>query len=165
VADRSSVFRELYEQHAADVYRFALWLGADRPDAEDITSETFARALASNAPMRTETVKAYLFTIARRYYLELRRRARPHIALSDSLRDSRPGPDAQVEQASETAATAGALGRLTADDRAILVMRAVHDLSYEEIARTLGISVVAVKVRLHRARKRLSASSPQERDL
>ena len=161
MADRTSLFRELYEQHAGDVYRFALWLGADRRDAEDITSETFARALASNAPIRTATVKAYLFTIARRYYMELSRRARPQVPLSDSLRDASPPPDARAEQESESAATADALARLTADERAVLVMRAVHDMSYEEIARALGISVVTAKVRVHRARKRLS-SGPRE---
>ena len=137
------------------MYRFALWLGAERQDAEDIVSETFARALASNAPIRTATVKAYLFTIARRYHLELSRRARPHVSLPPSLPDARPMPDARAEQESESAATLGALARLSADERAVLGMRAVHDMSYEEIARALGISVVAAKVRVHRARKRL----------
>jgi RNA polymerase sigma-70 factor, ECF subfamily len=161
VPDRSSIFRELYQQHASDVYRFALWLGADRRDAEDITSETFARALASNVPIKTATVRAYLFTIARRYYMELRRRARAQVPLTDSLRDRRPAPDAGAELASETAAIAEALSRLTADERVVLIMRAVHGMSYEEIARSLGISVVAAQVRVHRARKRLNPD-PEE---
>ena len=54
------------------------------------------------------------------------------------------------------AALAG-LRRLPEVDRAALVMRAMEDMSYEEIARALGISLAAVKVRIHRARRALLA--------
>jgi RNA polymerase sigma-70 factor (ECF subfamily) len=63
-----------------------------------------------------------------------------------------------AETESDAAAAMAALSRLTADDRAVLIMRAVHGMSYEEIARSLGISLVAAKVRVHRARKRLNPS-------
>lgn len=49
---RTTGFGEIYARHAADVYRFALRLCGDRADAEDITSEAFARALSSDAPIR-----------------------------------------------------------------------------------------------------------------
>ena len=160
MADRPSFFRALYEEYAADVYRFALWLGADRRDAEDITSETFVRALASNTPIRTTTARAYLFTIARRLYAEMRRRDQRRVPLAESLRDTRALPDAGVEDASEMAATMAALAVLSEEERVALVMRAVHDMPYEEIARALGISVVAAKVRVHRARKRLAGIPP-----
>jgi RNA polymerase sigma-70 factor (ECF subfamily) len=52
------------------VFRFALYLSGNRSDAEDITSETFVRAWTSSARIRTNTVKGYLFTIARNFYLQ-----------------------------------------------------------------------------------------------
>jgi RNA polymerase sigma-70 factor (ECF subfamily) len=58
-------FQELYESYATEVYRFAFWLAGDSSEAEDITSETFVRAWVNRSSIRTETLKAYLFTIAR----------------------------------------------------------------------------------------------------
>jgi len=53
-------FESLYRTYARDVYRFALFLSGDTVEADDITAETFARALASREPIRVSTVKAYL---------------------------------------------------------------------------------------------------------
>ena len=84
-------FQDLYESYAPDVYRFALWLAGDRFEAEDITSETFIRAWARNSTIRTETLKAYLFTIARNVYLEQRRKRKRQVALNDDHPDPAPG--------------------------------------------------------------------------
>ena len=46
-------FQDLYESYASDVYRFAYWLTGDRPEAEDITSETFIRAWVNRTTIRT----------------------------------------------------------------------------------------------------------------
>ena len=67
-------FHELYQSYAADIYRFAFCLAGDRFEAEDITSETFVRAWVNHSTIRTETLKAYLFTIARNIYLEGKRK-------------------------------------------------------------------------------------------
>ena len=63
-------FHEIYKRHSRDVYRYAYWLSGSAEDADDITSETFARAWAGREAIRTETVKAYLFAIARNLYLK-----------------------------------------------------------------------------------------------
>jgi RNA polymerase sigma-70 factor (ECF subfamily) len=55
-------FEELYIAYSPDVYRFANWLSGNTNDAEDITAETFTRAWMNFAIIRTETLKAYLFT-------------------------------------------------------------------------------------------------------
>src|SRR5258707_15661166 len=56
---------EIYQRHAADVFRYALFLCGNRAQAEDITSETFVRLWTAPGEIRVTTVKAYLFTIAR----------------------------------------------------------------------------------------------------
>ena len=56
-----SALNDLYSQYAPDVYRFALGLCGDPAWAEDITSETFVRAIVSPTSIRAETAKAYLF--------------------------------------------------------------------------------------------------------
>ena len=69
-------FEQLYVAYSPDVYRFANWLTGNSDDAEDITSETFVRAWRNFDAVRTETLKAYLFTIARNIYLESLRKNR-----------------------------------------------------------------------------------------
>lgn len=83
-------FEELYVSYSPDVYRFANWLCGNTNDAEDITAETFTRAWMSFTRIRTETLRAYLFTIARHIYLESLRKRRSHEALNDAHSDSHP---------------------------------------------------------------------------
>ena len=90
-------FHQLYEAHAADVYRFAYWLAGDSSEAEDITSETFIRAWVKHSSIRTETLKAYLFTIARNLYLENQRNKPQQITLEDFYPDPNPNPEQVVD--------------------------------------------------------------------
>jgi RNA polymerase sigma-70 factor (ECF subfamily) len=122
---------DLYRKHGADVFRFVLYLSGNRADAEDITSETFVRAWTSPSPIRMDTVKGYLFTIARRLFLQGRRGASRHVQLSEELRDPGMSPHAQVEQSSELNAALASLQTLSEIDRAALLMRAHDELSYE----------------------------------
>lgn len=148
-------FSTLYRRYAPDVFRFALYLSGDRHSAEDITSETFVRAWTSPEPIRTATVKSYLLTIARHLHLQGLRRSRRHVELDETLRDPRPGPHAEAERSSQLDAVLAELGRLPEVDRAALLLRAVEGLPYDEIAQALGISLSAVKVKIHRARAAL----------
>jgi RNA polymerase sigma-70 factor (ECF subfamily) len=142
----------LYKKYAADVYHFSLYLSGERGEAEDITSETFVRAWASFEPIRVATVKGYLFTIARNLFLQGLRKKSRQVALHDDLRDPQASPSAQAEGKQELRAVLAGLQRLPEVDRAALAMRAFDEMPYEEIAQALGISLAAVKVKIHRAR-------------
>lgn len=76
--------------------------------------------------------------------------------LDETLRDPNPGPQAAAERDSELRAVLAALQRLPEVDRAAPLMRAGDEMPYEEIARALGISLAAVKVKIHRARLALA---------
>ena len=148
---------ELYRQYAQDVFRFASWLCANPAEAEDIVSETFLRAWTSTDRFEVGTVKAYLFVIARHQFLKLQRRSRAHAELSGDLPDRAPGPACRAEEKDELTAAMNAMQALPEIDRAALLMRAQHNLAYDEIARSLGISLAAAKVKVHRARLKLAA--------
>ena len=152
-----SDFEALYERHAADVFRFALYLCGDRAQAEDITSETFVRAWSVRDGLRAPTVKAYLFAIARNLYREDRRRSWRRSELSESVEDVGPGPHAEAAARAELELVMEALQSLPEADRAALLMRAQDQMPYEEIAATLGLSLAAARVKVHRARVRLAA--------
>jgi RNA polymerase sigma-70 factor (ECF subfamily) len=151
-------FEDLYESYATEVYRFALWFAGDRREAEDVTAETFVRAWAHNSAIRTETLKAYLFTIARNVYLERQRKSRRQVPLEDGYPDPAPGPDQVVAQRLELQRVRGVLRTCAEIDRAAFILRVQHELPYAEIARVLGLSLTATKVKVHRVRKRLLAA-------
>jgi RNA polymerase sigma-70 factor (ECF subfamily) len=148
-------FQELYESYASDVYRFALWLAGDRSEAEDITSETFVRAWARIDKIRTETLKAYLFTIARNFFLEQRRKDDRQVVLHDIYPDPAPGPGKTIDAQLQIRDIQRILGTLTEVDRTAFILRIQHELPYAEIARVLGISEPSAKVKVHRIRKKL----------
>ena len=77
-------FQDLYESYAAEIYRFAFWLVGDGLEAEDITSETLVRAWTSSSPIRTSTLKAYLFSIARNVYLNRQRKRKREVLFEDT---------------------------------------------------------------------------------
>ena len=151
-------FSDLYESYAVDVYRFSLWLAGDNHEADDITSETFVRAWAHNSKIRTETLKAYLFTIARNVYLERRRRVRRQVALGEHYPDPAPGPEKVVATQTELARVRRLLQTCPEIDRAAFVLRVQHELPYAEIARVLELSLTTARVKVHRVRKKLLAA-------
>jgi RNA polymerase sigma-70 factor (ECF subfamily) len=153
--DPPADFATVYERYAGDVFRFAFYLSGNRPDAEDITSETFVRAFAAPERIEATTVKGYLLAIARNLFLHgLRRRSRQS-PLPDDVADPGPAASHRLEQESELLAVLATLQTLAEIDRAALLMRAVDGLPYEEIAATLGISLSSAKVKVHRARAAL----------
>jgi RNA polymerase sigma factor (sigma-70 family) len=80
----------VYDRYAKDVYRFALYLSGNRAQAEDITSETFARAWGARDQIRVGTVKAYLLMIARNLYRDGQRRDWRARELEPGLLDPAP---------------------------------------------------------------------------
>jgi RNA polymerase sigma-70 factor, ECF subfamily len=161
--DQGTDFKTLYEKHAPDVFRFAIYLSGNRSDAEDITAETFVCAWTAPEPMRVATVKAYLFTIARNLFLKGLRRTNRETALSEELPDPAPGAAERLQHKTDLEAVVARLRMLPEVDRAALLMRALDDVPYQEIAQALGISVGSAKVKVHRARAalmKLRATAP-----
>jgi RNA polymerase sigma-70 factor (ECF subfamily) len=151
-------FSAFYERHARDVYRFSLYLCGDFALAEDLTAETFARAWVARERIRVGSVKAYLLMISRNLYRDVaRRRAECRLPENFDVADRAPGPEAATQARDELQRVLWALGKIPEHEREVLLMATVEGLSYQAIAVALDLSVEAVKVRVHRARVRLSA--------
>src|SRR5712691_2826786 len=144
----------LYKRYAADVRRFALYLCGDVVMADEITSDTFVRAWMAADRIRQPTVKSYLFTIARNAYTDLFRRAARHTQLDENMPDTRISAQTQMEQSAEVRAVLAALQQLPEMDRTVLLMRALDEMPYEEIAETLGIPVVGERMKKKREKKK-----------
>jgi len=149
-------FAGLYALHARHVFRFALSLSGNRAMAEDITSETFVRVWSARDRVDLATVIGYLMTIARHLYLEQVRGDRGRQVLDCEWPDATPGPHTVAEGRAELDAVLTDLQTLAEPDRAALLMRAEDQMTYEEIAAALRMSVGAAKVKVHRARRKLA---------
>lgn len=158
--DVAPCFAEIYRQHAAAVYRLAWLLSGDRHEAEDLTSECFARALGGDGTIRHATVRSYLYAIVRNLVASRQRRPAIELPADDERLAAIPGADADPEQRAELrqrlAQASSGLAALREPERQVLVLCGVHGLDTAEIADALGIDAGAVRVRLHRARRALS---------
>ena len=130
----------------------------NRVDAEDLTQETFVHLYRALPRYESRnTFNAYLFTLARRRLIDFqRRRARRPLEFID------PNDWPLQQQASPENCTAEiekafhrALHDLPAKQRQAILLLQQQNLSYEEIAQTLGASIASVKTSIHRARTHL----------
>ena len=144
------------ERYYRDVHRFALFLTGDRARADDLTADTFVRAWIARDRIHQETVKAYLLTIARNLHRDHFRASRPFVELEDTMEDSAPGVEVQVEHRSRLQEVRARLRRVARADRRALLLYVFKEMSYVEVSATLGISVGATKSRIRRAREALA---------
>ena len=151
-------FQILYEKYAPAVRRFALFLCGNRALADDITSETFLRVWLTRARIRELTVKSYLFVVARNVHRDLQRQGWRRVELDEKHTDPGASAHERLEHKEELETVLAELQELQETDRAALLMRALDEMLYEEIAVALGITVAAARVKVHRSRVRLMAA-------
>jgi RNA polymerase sigma-70 factor (ECF subfamily) len=148
-------FHEIYGRYSRDVYRFALYLSGDASRAEDLTSEAFLRLWVAPAPAQLETVRSYLFAIVRNLQVQNWRIEKREAPLTESAAP-RQSPEAELDAKAELARVLAALAELDPLERAALLLRSDHQMAYEDIARLLEISTVSARVKVHRARQKLT---------
>jgi RNA polymerase sigma-70 factor (ECF subfamily) len=163
-----SAWRALVERYQRPVFALlSRMLSPGRRDAvEDLAQETFVRAFRALPGFdRTASgrLSSWLLTIATRLALDdLRQRRAPHEPLhADHLQiagATRPDRRLMAEILTR------AVQQLSPDHRAMILLREVHGLDYEEIAMTLAISVGTVRSRLSRARAELRAALGEDDD-
>jgi RNA polymerase sigma-70 factor (ECF subfamily) len=149
---------DVVRQHADRVYRLAYRLSGNRADAEDLTQETFVRVFRSLSQFSPGTFEGWLHRITTNLFLDMvRRRARirfdalPEDA-AERLPSSAAGPEQYYDEMHLDPEIQDALDALPADFRAAVVLCDLEELSYEEIAATLGVKVGTVRSRIHRGR-------------
>lgn len=143
------------ERHIPALRRFAWALTRRGEDADDLVQDCLERALARGGGYRAQGEKrAWLFAILHNSFISGRRRAarRPVVPLEDA---PEPAREAGQEHAVSVRQLLETVDRLPEDQRAVLLLIGVEDLSYDEAARALGIPVGTVMSRLSRGRERL----------
>jgi len=163
-----AAFTELVARHQDRIYRFLLRLTRSHDDALDLAQETFIHAWTALERWQAQArLSTWLFQIARNQAIDLlRRRQRVDFVefdagVGDSLADSAPTPEEALHSTQRLRALERALQRLPTEHREILLLREIEDLSYDEIAAVLDISLGTVKSRIARARTALLERMPR----
>lgn len=147
----------LIEPQIPALRRFAYALLRDREAADDLVQDTLERAVAGWSRRRADgDVRAWLFAIERNVFLqEARRRGRAGAHVGMEALDAIPAPGTDQAAALGARDVLAGLDALPEDQRSVLLLVAVEDLSYAEAAAILGIPIGTVMSRLSRARDRL----------
>lgn len=169
--DRRLSFDQVHRKYHTKIYNVVYRLVGNETDAEDLTSETFLNAYRAWDRFRGDArVYTWLYQIAvnnckNRFKQRDRQREREPFSLDDGIdtdsgelgrevADWRNAPEQMLLDKEFLQQLQKAIDALPDDYRTVLVLD-MEDLSYEEIARILNLSVPAVKTRLHRARNRV----------
>ena len=144
--------------------RFALWLARDPFVADDLVQSTVERALSKWATRREdESLRAWLFAILYRLFLDGKRRASRYARMLGSLHDDEPTwPSA--ERVAIANSTLAAFASLPVEQRSLLLWITVEGMSYQEVAEVMETSVAAVESLMHRAKQNLRKILEKESD-
>lgn len=163
-----AAFSELVARYQDRIYRFLVRLTRSPDDALELTQETFLSAYQALARWRPEArFTTWLFRIARNQAFDwLRRHKRvDFVAWGDEqdlgLADPASTPDVALETVQRLRGLERALARLPTDHREILLLREIEEMSYDDIAEVLDISLGTVKSRIARARAGLLEKMPR----
>lgn len=162
-----AAFGRLYDRYVDVVHRYVLFRVHDRPLAEDLTSETFVRALRRlhTVSYQGRDVGAWFVTIARNLVLDHVKSSRVRLEVtSGEMLDpgSDEGPEAEVVRAAVARAVLACVDQLGDDQRECVLLRFVQGLSLAETAAAMGRREGAVKALQHRAVRRLAGLLPPD---
>ena len=157
----NEAFTQLVDAHYAPLYRFALSLARNAPDAGDLVQQTFfIWATKGHGVRELSKAKSWLFTTLYREFLRGRRRD----SRSSSLEDLPPGENEPLAEDTErvsridSAAVMSALQTVDELFRAPLALFYIEDMSYQEIAGALDVPIGTVMSRLSRGKSQLRAA-------
>jgi len=153
-----TAFGRLVRAYQTPVYNLAYRMLGDRMEAEDAAQETFLRAFENlNRYDMQRSFRTWLLAIAAHHCIDRIRRRRPTVPL-DAIapRSAAWGLEAVLARREAQERVQRMLACLSPTDRATVTLRYWYDCSYDEIAEVLGLTVSAVKSRLHRARRALA---------
>ena len=168
VAGSAEAFEQLVLQYQNPIYNLCLRITGNPEDAADMTQESFLKAWRNLESFHFEAAfSTWLYRLASNTCLDFLRRAKRRRELSLTVEDESgesqlldlpdpaPTPEASLLTNEENARLGAAMEQLDPEQRRILTLRVVNDLSYTEIAAVLNIKEGTVKSRLARARESL----------
>jgi RNA polymerase sigma-70 factor, ECF subfamily len=157
-------FEVLVRRHEKTIFNLVYRMLGDYDDAIEVSQEVFLSAYRAIGQFRGDAnFSTWLYRIALNHVTTRRRsnNSRQHrtapIEDMELIRDSQPGPAETLEKKEMQERVQLALNKLSPEDAAVILLRDLQDVPYDEVARLLEIPVGTVKSRLHRARQALKS--------
>jgi RNA polymerase sigma-70 factor (ECF subfamily) len=155
-----SEYRQVVLGVKVQINTFAAWFLRDVEEAADVTQDTLLRLWERRADVRPAAAKTWLYRTAHRLCVDrIRRRngrgERPLEVAGLIGADEPAAPPNAVDEAERRSDVVHALTEMSPRDRALLVLRELEGMSYEQIGEVVACPLSSVKVGLHRARERL----------
>ena len=164
----ADAFEQLLLEHQKNVYNLCYRMAGDPDDAMDLSQETFLRAWRCLDQYQfASAFSTWLYRLCSNICIDFLRKRRRHqtvpLTFEDAdgeeqtyaVPDAQPLPEEQVELKLTRETLAAAMAQLLPEHRAVLQLRVVNEMSYEQIADVLDIQIGTVKSRLSRARNQL----------
>ena len=156
--DRVTGFEEIYREYFSDVYRYLLRLSGNPDIAEEITSETFFRALSSIDKFRGECeIRLWLCKIAKNcYYSYIKKQSRIADIGEESIRnipDVSVSPEEKIQDADDAMRIRRVLREIPEPYKEVFMWRVFGELGFREIGQICGKNENWACVTYHRARK------------
>ena len=155
----SEAFERVAQEQKDRVYSYASMMLRGSAEAQDVAQEALVRLWQHRSGVEDDAARFWLRRTVHNLCIDRlrRRKSRPEMDLE---LDATPGPAAEnphrlAESGELGREIRGALGKLPARDRAVLILREVQGLPYAEIAEILDLPLGTLKARLHRAREQL----------
>lgn len=156
----ADAFEQLVVAYREQVFRLALRMCGSEADADEVAQEAFLSAWKALPNFRGESqFSTWLYQLTTHAAIDLMRREKRQIAAADitevSAADPAPSPQQQAEQSEQREIVRDAILQLAPEQREVVVLRFMEELSYEEIGAVLKLPPGTVKSRLNRAKAQL----------
>lgn len=159
-----AIFNNLYKKYHYELFNFLFYMVQSREQAEDLVQEVYIRVLKSYQHFKGESSeRTWLIAIARNVAIDFFRK---HKGLNERMitkvdiidlpiKDKSPLPEEIIFQSEETKLMYRCLEKCTIDQRSVIILRFIQELSILETAQVLGWKESKVKTTQHRAIKQL----------
>jgi RNA polymerase sigma-70 factor (ECF subfamily) len=163
-----STFEWIVKKYQDRIYNLCRYLLVHPQDAEDAAQEVFIKAYRKLKDFRPESsLYTWLYRIGVNTCLDHKRKYRPEPlkdeSLVEGLLSAEPSPERSYQSKEIGRAIQAALAQLPKNSRAVIVLKEIDGLSYEEMAEVLQTSIGTVKSRISRARDELRRLLPKKR--
>ena len=149
-------FRELLFRYQNDVYQLIYRFLRDVSEAEDLTQETFLRLFRSAGSYTPQaSLRSFLFRIAKNLCIAFIRKKRPEVLEELPEIETHETPQSSLERFQSREVLENCIDSLPENQRMAVLLRYISDLSYQEIAFVMGVTVGAVESLLVRGKKTL----------
>jgi RNA polymerase sigma-70 factor (family 1) len=148
-----SWFKEVFDKNYQYILNYLFYLSGDMELSEDLVQDVFLQLWEKRAEVKEETLKSYLFTIAKNCFLKNIRRQKYDLKFRstyfEKIENESPGYILELKEFDERLQQA--IASLPEKSRVVFLMNRIDDITYREIAEKLGVTVKAVEKQMSRA--------------